>query len=107
MGSPHLKMGATTVVRRRASVYSQPEGLKVMPSVLSTDHRSRGFNLRRLRLYHRLTELELATMAGVSEQDVMLFEDNLPLQLGARCKILRVAWSMVSPRGSQPAGGKR
>ena len=78
-----------------------------MSAVLSTDHGSKGFNLRRLRLYHRLTERELAAMAGVSEQDVMLFEDDMPLQLGARCKILKVAWALVSPRVSQPAGGTR
>ncbi len=107
MVSPHLKMGASTVVPRRRSVYPQPEGLRIMPAVLSTDNRSKGFNLRRLRLYHRLTERELAAMAGVSEQDVMLFEDDLPLQLGARCKILKVAWAMVSPRVSQTAGGTR
>jgi len=48
-----------------------------------------GFKLRRLRLSSLLTKRQLADMAGVSPEEVALFERNLPVPLDARRRILK------------------
>ena len=48
-----------------------------------------GFKVRRLRISQLLTQQELANMAGVSLEEVDLFEHNLPLPLDAKRKILK------------------
>ncbi len=61
-----------------------------MTTVLSVDQKlSLGFKARRLRLSQLLTTQELASMAGVSQEDVNLLENNLPLQLDSKRKLFR------------------
>jgi transcriptional regulator with XRE-family HTH domain len=52
-----------------------------------------GFKARRLRINECLSRQELADMAGVSLEEVDLFEHNLPVPLDARRKILRELWA--------------
>ncbi len=61
-----------------------------MPAALTLDReKSLGFKARRLRLSQLLTTQELASMAGVSQEDVNLLENNLPLQLDSKRKLFR------------------
>jgi len=61
-----------------------------MTTVLSVDQKlSLGFKARRLRLSRLLTTQELASMAGVSQEDVSLLENNLPLQPDSKRKLFR------------------
>jgi DNA-binding XRE family transcriptional regulator len=52
-----------------------------------------GFKAKRLRISQRLTQGELASMAGVSQEDVELFEHNQPVPLDSRRKILKELWA--------------
>ena len=52
-----------------------------------------GFKARRLRISQLLTQRQLAKMAGVSLEEVELFEHNLPVPLDSRRKILRELWA--------------
>ena len=54
---------------------------------------SLGFKARKLRISQRLTQQELANLAGVSQEDVRLFEHNLPLRLDTKRKLLRELWA--------------
>ncbi len=60
-------------------------------SIVSTaDHDlSLGAKAKRLRVCQLLTQQELAQIAGVSEEEVNLFEHNLPVRFGAKHKLLR------------------
>jgi transcriptional regulator with XRE-family HTH domain len=40
-----------------------------------------------------LTQQELANMAGVSLEEIDLFEHNLPVRLDARRKLLKELWA--------------
>ena len=48
---------------------------------------------KRVRVALNLTQSELANMAGVSLQEVILFEKNLPVILDTRRKLLKILWS--------------
>jgi len=61
--------------------------------VTFTQKSSVGFKARRLRLSHLLTQRELADMAGVSPEEVNLFERNLPIPLDAKRRILKELWA--------------
>jgi transcriptional regulator with XRE-family HTH domain len=52
-----------------------------------------GLKARRLRISQQLTQQELADMAGVSHEEVGLFEQNLPLPLDSKRKILKELWA--------------
>lgn len=52
-----------------------------------------GFKARRLRISQLLTQRELANLAGVSLEEVDLFEHNLPVPLDSKRKILRELWA--------------
>jgi DNA-binding transcriptional regulator YiaG len=54
---------------------------------------SLGFKTKRLRVSLRLSQHELATLAGVLAEEVDLLEENLPVELGTKLKILRVIWA--------------
>ena len=54
---------------------------------------SLGFKTKRLRVSLRLTQHELATLAGVLPEEVDLLEENLPVTLATKLKILRVIWA--------------
>ena len=54
---------------------------------------SLGFKVKRLRVSLRLTQHELATLAGVLPEEVDLLEDNMPVTLGTKLSILRVIWA--------------
>ena len=47
---------------------------------------------RSVRMALKLTQQELANMAGVSLQEVCLFEKNMPVRLDARRKLLKLLW---------------
>ena len=51
-----------------------------------------GLEAKRLRHALSLTQHELATIAGVSLEEVDLFENGLPVQLDVKLKILREVW---------------
>ena len=53
---------------------------------------SLGIEAKRLRLDLRLTQRELAKIAGVPLGDVELLEDGLPLHVDVKLKILRELW---------------
>ena len=59
----------------------------------STLEPSVGVKARRLRISQLLTQQELANLAGVSLEEVDLFEHNLPVRLDARRKLLKELWS--------------
>jgi len=48
---------------------------------------------RRVRLALQLTQEELATMTGVSKEDVDSFEHNLPIKLDSRRKLVKELWA--------------
>ncbi|MFC2066556.1 hypothetical protein ACFLUO_05800 [Chloroflexota bacterium] len=54
---------------------------------------SLGFKVRKLRVSQMLTRQELANTAGVSPEEIILFEHNLPLRLDARRRILKELWA--------------
>ncbi len=54
---------------------------------------SLGFKTKRLRVSLRLTQQDLAYLAGVLAEDVDLLEENMPVKLGTKLKILRVIWA--------------
>jgi transcriptional regulator with XRE-family HTH domain len=54
---------------------------------------SPGVNAKRMRISKLLTQQELADMAGVSLEEVDLFEQNLPVPLDARRRILKELWA--------------
>ncbi len=61
-----------------------------------------GFKSRRLRISKLLTQRELAEIAGVSTEEVDLFEHNLPVQLDARRRILKELWAVKSRKRAIP-----
>ena len=68
------------------------------PAVVAERELSLGFRVRRLRLSQLLTTEELATLAGVSQEEVHLLEDNLPVRLDAKRKLLKVLWARRANR---------
>jgi DNA-binding XRE family transcriptional regulator len=48
-----------------------------------------GFKARKLRRSLKLTQQELANLAGVLTKEVILFEHNMPVQLDVKRKLLR------------------
>jgi DNA-binding transcriptional regulator YiaG len=49
--------------------------------------------IRKLRVAVNLTRNELARLAGVSEEDVNLYERGLPVCLDSRRRMLKVLWA--------------
>ena len=65
-----------------------------MATVLTVDRKlSGGFKARRFRVSQLLTQKELANFAGVSEEEVNLLEQNLPLRLDAKRRLLKELWA--------------
>ena len=64
--------------------------MKGSPSVEQAPPR---FKVKRLRVSQRLTQQELADIAGVTKEEVSLFEHSLPVQLDAKRKLLRILWA--------------
>ena len=65
-----------------------------MSSLLSINQKpSLGLEAKRIRLSLPLTQHELATITGVSLEEVDLFEHNLPVQADVKLKILRELWT--------------
>jgi transcriptional regulator with XRE-family HTH domain len=52
-----------------------------------------GFKAKRLRISEFLSQQELADMAGVSLEEVDLFEQNMPVRLDTKRKILKELWA--------------
>jgi transcriptional regulator with XRE-family HTH domain len=53
---------------------------------------------RKVRISLRLTQQQLAGMAGISEEAVSLFENNLPVYLDARRRVIKVLWAIKANR---------
>ena len=51
----------------------------------------------RLRRELQLTTRELADMAGVTQYQVVLFENGLPVNLDARRRIMKELWAFKNP----------
>ena len=61
-----------------------------MPAVLTLDQeKSLGFKAKKIRVFLGLKRHELAKLAGVSLEEVGLFEHNLPVQLDVKRKLIR------------------
>ncbi len=54
---------------------------------------SLGFKTRRRRVSLRLTQHDLAALAGVLAEEVDLLEENMPVKMETKLKILRVIWA--------------
>lgn len=54
---------------------------------------SLGLKTRQLRVSLRLTQHDLAILAGVLQEEVDLLEENMPVKLGTKLKILRLIWA--------------
>ena len=77
-----------------SELISLPVEVKSMKSDLTLlQETSMGFKARKLRVTKLLTQQELADMAGVSLEEVDLFERSLPVQLDARRRILKELWA--------------
>jgi transcriptional regulator with XRE-family HTH domain len=48
---------------------------------------------RSVRMALKLTQQELAQIAGVAQEDVDLLEQNLPVRLDAKRKLVRELWA--------------
>jgi DNA-binding transcriptional regulator YiaG len=57
-----------------------------------------GFQVKRLRLSSLLSRRELANLAGIPLEQVGLFEQNLPLPLDSKRKILKILWARKSKK---------
>ena len=65
-----------------------------MSPVLSIDQEpSLGLQAKRLRLASMLTQDNLAAIAGVPVTEVDLFEQNLPVRVDTKRKLLRQLWA--------------
>jgi transcriptional regulator with XRE-family HTH domain len=53
---------------------------------------------RRVRINLGITQQELADACGISKEAVYQFENNLPVYLDARRKILKAQWSFKLAR---------
>jgi DNA-binding XRE family transcriptional regulator len=58
------------------------------------DGSSTGVKVKRLRISFLLTRQELAELAGVSQEDVGLLEQNLPVPLDSKRRIIKVLWAI-------------
>ena len=54
---------------------------------------SLGYKAKKLRIASVLTRPALATLAGVSAEEVSLFERGLPVRLDARRRIMKALWA--------------
>jgi transcriptional regulator with XRE-family HTH domain len=54
---------------------------------------SLGYKAKKLRIASVLTRPALASLAGVSKQEVSLFERGLPVRLDARRRIMKALWA--------------
>ena len=65
-----------------------------MPKVIAfTRESSIGPWARSVRMTLHLTQQELANVTGVSREEVGLFEENLPVRLDAKRKLLKELWA--------------
>ena len=53
-----------------------------------------GSSARRVRREQHLSQQALADLAGVSREDVDLFEHDLPVQLNIKRRLLKELWSI-------------
>lgn len=56
---------------------------------------SPGYKARKLRLAGHVTRQKLAYLSGVSVEAIDLFEQNLPVPLDYRRRILQTLWSIT------------
>ena len=63
------------------------------PVVAFTKETALGPWARSVRMALHLTRKELANLAGVSLEEIDLFEHNLPVRLDARRKLLKELWA--------------
>jgi len=52
-----------------------------------------GSQVKKLRVSGRMTRRQLAAAAGVSTEEVYLFEQNLPVPLDSKRKMLKELWA--------------
>ncbi len=66
-----------------------------MPAIKSLERgTSFGSMANSLRLFLGLTRQEIAEIAGVTREEVDLFEHNFPVRLDARRKLLKALWAI-------------
>lgn len=82
------------LVRLRVKLYLIAIKEDIMTEFLDFSPESQmGFKARKLRISQRLSQQRLAEMAGVTKETVDLFENNLPVTLDTRRRILRELWA--------------
>ncbi len=64
-----------------------------MNSAPTIKERSLADVVRRLRISQRLTKRDVAFLAGVDQQDIEKFENEMPLKLEVKLKILKILYS--------------
>ena len=70
-----------------------------MPNVLTFERETKlGYKARSLRISLGLTRSRLASIAGVTPEEVELFEHNLPVRLDAKRRLLRELWAKRAGR---------
>ena|GEM_PF-1626361 len=67
------------------------KNMKALPSL--TPKSTPGFQVQRLRIFGLLSRQELADLAGVPLEHVDLFEQDLPLPLDSKRKMLKTLWA--------------
>jgi len=55
---------------------------------------SLGTRARKVRLSLRITQHELSDLSGVSRNAISLFENNMPVTLDARRRIIKELWAI-------------
>jgi DNA-binding transcriptional regulator YiaG len=68
------------------------KSMKALPSL--TPKSTPGFQVQRLRMFDLLSRQELADLAGVPLEHVDLFEQDLPLPLDSKRKMLKTLWAI-------------
>ncbi len=61
-------------------------GDETITAIVAADQESLGGKTRRLRISEHLTRQKLASIAGVSTEEVALLEENLPVRLDVKRK---------------------
>jgi DNA-binding transcriptional regulator YiaG len=67
------------------------KSMKALPALATKS--TPGFQVHRLRMLDLLSQQELADLAGVPLEHVDLFEQDLPLPLDSKRKILKTLWA--------------
>lgn len=69
-----------------------------MSTTLFTTRSSVGSQAREMRVKLELTQQELACEVGVSEEEIKLLEQDLPVTLACKTRVLKTLWERTTIR---------